>query len=235
MIFQHTWRQVLTDEKRQTRRLVNDWEGLDAPLIPTGRMVDCGMCNGIQEPEHDWDYSNIDCVYIDDEASRRKWYVGQTLAVQPGRGKTNLYQYSNYMFRWDSIHDTGSPSLGSTIDQAKQVYGKDWRQKMTAYPNGWFEARIRITAIRQERLQGFSIDDLEAEGFRLRGYLERDSGAWVGEEETEEEFATLWNTIHTKPGTRWEDDPLVWVLCFELVQDVLEVEPVKKETDSIPS
>jgi hypothetical protein len=32
-------------------------------------------------------------------------------------------------------------------------------------------------------------------------------------------FADLWDSIHTAAGTRWEDDPDVWVLEFELVED----------------
>ena len=31
-------------------------------------------------------------------------------------------------------------------------------------------------------------------------------------------FAALWNSIHKKAGTRWEDCPEVWVLEFELVE-----------------
>jgi hypothetical protein len=31
-------------------------------------------------------------------------------------------------------------------------------------------------------------------------------------------FAAQWNEIHTQPATRWDDNPDVWVLTFELAQ-----------------
>jgi uncharacterized protein YhfF len=61
-------------------------------------------------------------------------------------------------------------------------------------------ARIRLKHIHRESLKTISIEDAHAEG----GY-------------TIEEFTSMWNSFHTQTGTRWEDNPLVWVLAFELV------------------
>lgn len=70
--------------------------------------------------------------------------------------------------------------------------------------------RIKITGIRRERLQGISEADAHAEGW-VRPYF--------GEgRNIVEAYADLWDSIHTKPGTRWEDSPDVWVLSFELVE-----------------
>ncbi|HUV74772.1 MAG TPA: hypothetical protein VMW79_10720 [Anaerolineae bacterium] len=65
--------------------------------------------------------------------------------------------------------------------------------------------RIRITKIRRERLQ-----DIKPEEFRKEGLV---SGApimilW---------FIELWSKMYRKPY-RWEDNPDVWVLEFELVK-----------------
>lgn len=178
MIFQQTWEQVLNGRKIQTRRLVKDWESFAADMIPTGRMVDCGMCNGIQEPEYDWDYNNIELVWIDESATRIKWQVGRTYAVQPGRGQ-------------------------------KQV------------------GRIRLTGIRQERLQDITEADCKAEGIELPIDVETKGNLYDGIEvsyrirERRDQYAALWDTIHTRKGTRWEDNPLVWVLEFELVGEAV--------------
>lgn len=67
--------------------------------------------------------------------------------------------------------------------------------------------RIRITAIRKERLLELSREDEIAEGFRLEGY-----------------FFIVWNRIHNARGERVLDDPEVWVLEFELVK---ETEPAR--------
>jgi hypothetical protein len=31
-------------------------------------------------------------------------------------------------------------------------------------------------------------------------------------------YEQLWQSINTRPGTRWEDNPLCWVLTFELAE-----------------
>jgi hypothetical protein len=69
-------------------------------------------------------------------------------------------------------------------------------------------ARIKITRIRQQHLQEISIEDAEAEGL----YCGDQQYANVSN------FIVLWQQIHTKPGTRWQDNPAVWALDFELVE-----------------
>lgn len=67
--------------------------------------------------------------------------------------------------------------------------------------------RIRITDIRQERLRNISHDDIEAEGIPhdLYDYAHEHRAA----------FWQLWDSIYAEPGTRWGDNPVVWVLEFE--------------------
>jgi hypothetical protein len=60
---------------------------------------------------------------------------------------------------------------------------------------------IRLKSIRKELLQDVSDGDVRAEGF-----------------ETREAFHEIWDTVHSKRGRRWGDNPTVWVLAFELVQ-----------------
>lgn len=102
------------------------------------------------------------------------------------------------------------------------------RSYSPSYPNGrikWQEGktyavqpgrgqkevrRIRITAIRRERLQDISEYDAGEEGMPGPSFNHPFTFAAV--------FADLWDSIHTKPGTRWEDSPDVWVLEFELVE-----------------
>ena len=61
--------------------------------------------------------------------------------------------------------------------------------------------RIGIFKIRSEFLNAITHDDAQAEG------VGRSLAA----------FADLWDSIHPK-GKRWEDNPKVWVLDFELVK-----------------
>jgi len=40
---------------------------------------------------------------------------------------------------------------------------------------------------------------------------------WI--EPPSEAYAELWDSINTRPGTRWADNPFVWVITFEVVRD----------------
>ena len=95
----------------------------------------------------------------------RKWVVGRTYAVQPGRGKKAV-------------------------------------------------GRIKLLKIREERLQEINGADAIAEGWpRDREFFPQMNTAikaliW---------FRSLWNSINKKPGTRWVDNPPVWVVEFQLL------------------
>jgi len=125
---------ILAGLKTQTRRLVKSYEQLEAAQM-------------IVAPYH-----------------RIRFIVGQTYAIQPGRGKRSI-------------------------------------------------GRIRIMAIRQERLQDITAGACVREGvprMSMANY-ERDAAYYWSS------FAATWDQINRK-GTRWADDPEVWVLTFEVVK-----------------
>jgi len=123
--------------------------------------------------------------------SRTLWRVGSTYAVQSGCGRSAVWYSSD----------------GSTID----IPSVDcmWSE-LTAH--GFREARIRITRIRQERVQDISEADAIAEGSQFGQNAYGDIVTPV------EALAALWDTLHDKRGERWADNPAVWVLEFELVE-----------------
>lgn len=143
MIFQHTWEAVLAGRKTQTRRLVKGKE---------------------------WYSPVMDCVMTSQHNGRMKWWVGQTYAVQPGRGQKAV-------------------------------------------------GRIKLLAIRMERLQAISEADAQAEGCELEAWPPGDDdGPTRFRLNYRGQYRKLWDSIYTAPGTRWADSPLVWVLEFELVR-----------------
>lgn len=87
-------------------------------------------------------------------------------------------------------------------------------------------ARIKVTAIRRERIQDIAPDDARAEMGNeddnplYDAYLE--SGTSDADVDFIEEypchiFKWIWNHIHTRAGERWSDNPEVWVIEFVLV------------------
>ena len=116
---------------------------------------------------------------------RIKWQVGHTCAVVPKRGQPAVWwtkdEYGDYIW----------------------LDGRIIRNKPSRQREHFRQMRIRITAIRQERLQDISEDDAKAEG--------------VADVEA---YRALWQAINGKtPGARWDANPTVFVLEFELVRE----------------
>lgn len=72
-------------------------------------------------------------------------------------------------------------------------------------------ARIRITEIRREKLMNISHADAQAEGY---------DGIYISDALPYADYTNFmdgWNAINKRKGTRWQDNPLVWVISFEAV------------------
>jgi hypothetical protein len=124
---------------------------------------------------------------------RTAYEVGKTYAIQPGRGQRTI-------FIKDGV---------STLDpQVREKY-KHWTKK-ALLANGWHLARLRITAIRREKLQDISTEDCVREGVEWRG---------VFRNEIHDAFKAIWDGLYANdPVKGWEASPDVWVISFELVE-----------------
>ena len=85
--------------------------------------------------------------------------------------------------------------------------------------------RIKILEIRRENLQDITVKDVEAEGIDVVRHMPLIVPPGTTEERLDALalrvahglFEALWDSINTKKGTRWADNPIVWVLAFEFV------------------
>jgi len=108
----------------------------------------------------------IEMVFSGGICGRLKWAVGNTYAIQPGRGKKAM-------------------------------------------------GRIRIMAIRRERLQ-----EISCGGYMYRSDIQQEGCPFINDPnqmgwDELEWFIELWDSINVKNGTRWQDNPEVWVLELE--------------------
>jgi hypothetical protein len=125
-------------------------------------------------------------------AGRVKWQVGRDYAVCPGRGKPCV--------SWNSIAPTPMTDLDPGWSHIEGI---------------WIPLRIRITDIRREPLQDISEADAKAEGVQaelMTWFSTTAIYSYVAP------YAQLWDSINKRKGTRWQDNPEVWVLTFEVIK-----------------
>lgn len=88
---------------------------------------------------------------------------------------------------------------------------------------GFIPLQIRIVAKRQEPLQCLTVDDAIAEGVywnpAMSLYTAVAHGHTFADFSPIDCYAQLWDSINTKKGLRWEDNPTVVVYCFEVVKE----------------
>ncbi|MBI9112221.1 hypothetical protein [Maridesulfovibrio ferrireducens] len=125
-----------------------------------------------------------------------------------------------------------SDRWNKTSDPASNL--PNWISKKQGIPNGCFKEAARtwlkVTSVRVQRLWQISEEDAIAEGVEHVGFcgnmndrypLYKDYSAKIVDEEegftrtARGSFETLWDLL-AKDGSRWEDNPWVWVYRYEL-------------------
>lgn len=78
-------------------------------------------------------------------------------------------------------------------------------------------ATIRITDLRAERVQSISSNDCIAEGIfeTINGGFTFPGSGFIGLTPVDA-FKWLWGGIYFKEGRRWDDNPWVWVVEFQV-------------------
>lgn len=204
MNFQWTWKRIMNGSKDATRRIVYDGERF---VLANGDTHDVSDYDAVRV-EHDMlGLAHLDIRVVYGVAGNRRWHVGNTYAVQSGRTKPAIWIAPDGRYT-DDIEAT-------YLDMTENWGGKGLAgAKRWALKHGYREARIRLTAIHLERLQDMTEDDAIAEGF-----APHDVSYSVFRKPARMVFKDAWNGIHTRKSTRWDDNPLVWVLTFELVRE----------------
>lgn len=145
---------------------------------------------------------------------RTLYETGKTYTICYGRAKPQVF----YMwFRAAEMRDEPvldfahlvTARVGETRvtaeSLAKDQCGDEWKLRLVEL--GYKPLSIRLTALRQEALQEITFSSAIAEGVLP-----------TPEYTAEENFSILWDTINKKKGERWQDNPQVYVLGFEVVK-----------------
>lgn len=106
-------------------------------------------------------------------------------------------------FPWGEIEWVGS-SNGKAKWRLWNDYAVVPKRGARTYIHEGHPLRIVITGIRQERLHDITEEDAQAEGVRDCA-----------------EYKRLWRSINKTRGTRWDDNPLVWVIEFCIADHIV--------------
>lgn len=151
----------------------------------------------------------LDVILGDKTQTRRiaaRYTVGKVYAVVP-----KMYKHTIY-YRWEGSipriwHEENAD--GAPIPP------------LSSLAHVWKPLRIKIIAKRQEPLQNISEQDAIAEGIIWSAASEAFYCRHMPKryfETAVEGYRALWESINTKQGTRWEDNPLVHAFTFEVVE-----------------
>jgi hypothetical protein len=98
--------------------------------------------------------------------------------------------------------------------EAGRTYAMQRGRGLPAY------ARMKVLAIREQRLQDISHKDALEEG--VKSWAQQNSVMhalhFIAEGFADAAYADLWRSLHKKTGTRYEDNPIVWALAYEVAE-----------------
>lgn len=194
---------ILRDAKTQTRRLKErPWRVGDTLWVKEPWRV-CGWCedSGIGIEYRDG-ASKVEC-YKEFQTIGKRDYLEWRENIQE--------QCCNDLYALGFIDGSEDEGLIPSEGYEGELCPTRWRQSIFM-PRGCSRIDLRVTGVREERLQDISEADAIAEG----GWIYKKCPFHKAPEKS---FAHLWDSINTKPGTRWKDNPPVWVYEFERVEE----------------
>ena len=116
--------------------------------------------------------------------------------------------------RWSPAGRSSAYRYAADADAADEVV----RFRPTFHmPRAACRIMLRITAVQLQSLQSITARDARGEGYDP-AVTDRSPRAW---------FANLWDRIFTAAGSKWEDNPRVWVVRFEVLRRAASLDPLQ--------
>jgi hypothetical protein len=210
------------------RGLIREAENPGSGKTNTRRLLRLRGYPGMHEfgpsdtPGYDWHFRRADACWCDVTDARLR----ELLPYAPG---DRLYVREAHYLTDDGHHemvayalDEGEKHIAAIKDMQRR-YGlsEDWakprlRLRPSIHMPRWASRlTLLVTDVRVQRVAEISEADARAEGLEWVAPTYGVSGlaaSWSGD--PRESFRTLWNSLHTKPGERWEDNPWVCAVSF---------------------
>lgn len=106
---------------------------------------------------------------------------------------------------------TDDPFLGQPLNSKRSPRWSVGR----FMPYQFARIKLKLTKVEAQLLHWMSDAEAQAEGIRLP---ERTTTLYNGM--YVDRYAQLWRSLHEAPGMRWEDNPWVWVLTYQVLERI---------------
>lgn len=209
-------RAILDERKTETRRLVTKstsrmvaetratWDRLDWKVATINRS---GLESGLLVRDPDTRYHGVAAkVRVGDTLWVRETFgvvpesLGKPFDPKTGEGCRVLYRAT------DGDPD---PDGWENWKWTPSIYMRPWASRIT----------LAVTEVRAERLHEITDEGAKAEGITVdEDQVMESFAAGLPSGHYRSAFARLWDEINGKrPGARWDDNPWVWVIKFEVL------------------
>lgn len=208
-------RALLDGKKTQTRRLCAWANNPNSPALTYIVACDEPGWFGDEEGEVQFKvpYAVGDRLYV-----RETWHVRGVYSdvVEVGYAASRDRGHTEYVEQWPVA--SAVPGKGKWPEYPKFgpcIHMPRWASRL------W----LSVTDVRVQRLQEISEADAIAEGIEARGsgsmwgwidYLEANPYMTRHFGDPRKSYETLWNSLDTEPGTRWDDNPWVVAVTFDV-------------------
>jgi hypothetical protein len=217
-------RALLDGSKTQTRRLLKPRFGLPSPVNLAEHGV--GSYSGLTNDPASWgwpfadDGSDASLAHFPELSGYR---VGDRLYVREAWNVFSFSQDGEIVWPLDHI-----PTKAQFDEVEEQAYRGTWQivHHESDRAREWFTDQkwrpsihmprwtsrlwLAVTDVRVQRLQAIILGDICAEGLASSIYdfrpIQRGFEAWEA----------LWNSLHTAEGERWQDNPWVVAVSFDV-------------------
>ncbi|MGL5446564.1 MAG: hypothetical protein ACRDBL_04565 [Rhabdaerophilum sp.] len=202
-------RALLDGRKTQTRRLLN--------LRRYRQFSDFGPSD---TPGYDWHFRRSDACWCDFRAKDLplphvpgdRLYVREHWSSHPGFdgiAPRDLKRGSMIYTRADGLWHNNGDWIGAPFGKHRQaMHMPRWASRLT----------LLVTDVWVQRLQDISQADAFSEGcdrLELPDHVPLPPGC-LANNTYRVGYAALWDSLHADPGTRWEDNPWIYAVSFDV-------------------
>ncbi|MFC4255419.1 hypothetical protein ACFOWT_08330 [Croceibacterium xixiisoli] len=214
-------RALLDGRKTQTRRLINPQ--------PPGCVTSAGVIARTGQGQTDeWSWLSGDPADMDswgfEGEFKARYRPGDRLYVREAWAPLSACTHNDpgsQAAADNGFYKADDSTVEGEIDR--------WRPSIHM-PRSASRMTLQVSEVRVQRLQDISEEDALAEGIGQYGrFFGLPDADWDAAELTAQAaFQRVWSSLHTAPGTTWDDNPWIVVVTFEVIKGNIDALPARE-------